>query len=318
MITITCDTCGIKIERGQWAIDNYKHHFCSNECKDKYLQKDKVVSYCKECNAEILNYPSRIKKFCSKKCRIKYRKTNTNTVERTCEWCGKKFTIRKDFTKGNNGRFCSRKCTGEFKKKAHGITSKCEICGKEIRYTKSNTYRYCSNECKYKGNQGELHQGWKGGLLNLKCDMCGTEYLGHRDSINNNHTFCSRKCLYEFNVGPNNPMWRGGKSFKEYPQEFNNILREQIRNRDNRTCQMCLKPEIECDTRLLIHHIDADKFNSDSLNLISLCNMCHGRINYHEDKWKEHFTSIAMSNTLKQQELDAQTTLDICGDNYDS
>ena len=89
----------------------------------------------------------------------------------------------------------------------------------------------------------------------------------------------------------------------EYPAEFNSILKDKIRERDNHTCQMCQITEEEhiCITsrRLSVHHINYDKDNCKEENLISLCQQCHLRTNYNREYWENYFTFvIAKYNTF--------------------
>lgn len=71
------------------------------------------------------------------------------------------------------------------------------------------------------------------------------------------------------------PNWQDGKSFEIYPQEFNKDLKQVILIRDNYTCQC---PDCEhTSERLEIHHINYDKNNNSSENLITLCGSCHGK-----------------------------------------
>lgn len=78
---------------------------------------------------------------------------------------------------------------------------------------------------------------------------------------------------------------------RNYPINFNNSLKELIRNRDNRKCQICGCPEIECDKKLDVHHIDYNKENYDKNNLISLCHRCHMKTNANRNYWEDYFTS---------------------------
>lgn len=72
-----------------------------------------------------------------------------------------------------------------------------------------------------------------------------------------------------------NPFWLGGKSFEPYGLAFNKELKEQIRKRDNYTCQQCGKTEKQLGYKLATHHIDFNKQNNNPSNLISLCRICH-------------------------------------------
>lgn len=142
MITINCDNCGIEIERGQWALDNYKTHFCSNACKDAYITKPRVKLFCLNCGIELEYYPSKPRKFCSTSCTITYQKQHADVVERVCEQCGITFTIPARFAGIGGGRFCSKMCRGQHTSDKNSLYTNCEICGKEIRYTKNPESRF--------------------------------------------------------------------------------------------------------------------------------------------------------------------------------
>ena len=72
--------------------------------------------------------------------------------------------------------------------------------------------------------------------------------------------------------------WRNYVSFEPYCPKFNTELKEEVRNRDERKCQLCGKSEILNGSRLDVHHIDGDKMqgcNGKKWHLISLCKKCH-------------------------------------------
>jgi len=92
--------------------------------------------------------------------------------------------------------------------------------------------------------------------------------------------------------GENSPHWRGGSSFEPYPIIFNGRLKEDIRRRDNYTCQLCGVRQDQLTGRFLklnIHHIDYNKNNCDSNNLVSVCHRCNVRINHKRDFWQSKF-----------------------------
>ena len=106
---------------------------------------------------------------------------------------------------------------------------------------------------------------------------------------------CARRLAGLKRRGEKCHLWRGGGSRKEYPIDFNDRLKEQIRKRDNYTCQLCGKPQN--GTKLAIHHIDYIKKNIDPTNLISLCPLqvgdCHAKTNSHNRSyWTEYFTNV--------------------------
>lgn len=78
----------------------------------------------------------------------------------------------------------------------------------------------------------------------------------------------------EYMRGDKNPMYIHGLSIT-YPAEFNRLLREEIRKRDQYRCQMCFISEKEYPSKLSVHHIDWNKYNNIEWNLVSLCKSCH-------------------------------------------
>ena len=91
-----------------------------------------------------------------------------------------------------------------------------------------------------------------------------------------------------------NNNWQGGKSFEPYGLEFNEDLKEVIRNRDRRKCQLCEKTELENKAKLHCHHIDYDKRNNNPNNLISLCTKCHMKTNFNRNYWVNYFKKIGL------------------------
>ncbi len=172
-------------------------------------------------------------------------------------------------------------------------TSYCLTCGKEFSYYKTNSFgKYCSKKCYGNSISGKQNNNWNGGKSVIKCDFCGKEINDYVSQTKQYKThFCNMKCYTgwqsKHNCLQNNSNWNGGKSFEPYPLVWNEKLREIIRKRDGRECQLCNNPEN--GIKLTIHHIDYDKKNCDPLNLISLCHDCHVKTNFNRPYWKEYF-----------------------------
>jgi len=134
-------------------------------------------------------------------------------------------------------------------------------------------------------HKGKNAPNYKDGrtLKKYYCTNCGKElsyYTAKRcQSCANRKNFS----------GKNNPNWQGGNSFKPYSPKFNNNLKEKIRNRDNKTCQLCNKTEKQNGRNLSIHHIDYNKKNSNPNNLITLCISCNFKVNYNRNYWIKYF-----------------------------
>ncbi len=97
------------------------------------------------------------------------------------------------------------------------------------------------------------------------------------------------KGLKGYRAGEKSHLWKGGISFEPYGLEFNNDLKEVIRNRDRRKCQLCEKTELDNGVKLSVHHINYDKHDNDPKNLISLCFDCHPKTNFNRENWTNYF-----------------------------
>lgn len=110
--------------------------------------------------------------------------------------------------------------------------------------------------------------------------------------IGHEHSETTKEKMSKSKKGERHWNWQNGKSFEPYGLEFNDDLKEVIRNRDRRKCQICKKTELEEKRQLSIHHIDYDKKNNDPKNLITLCTKCHIKTNYKRDYWINYFKNI--------------------------
>lgn len=92
--------------------------------------------------------------------------------------------------------------------------------------------------------------------------------------------------------GENCPRWRGGANLG-YGREFNRYLKQIIRDRDGAMCQhpSCYCPEN--GTRHAIHHIDYNKQNCNTKNLILLCHSCHSKSTHGDrEHWEQFYRSV--------------------------
>ena len=161
----------------------------------------------------------------------------------------------------------------------------CEYCGREFTVKPaSKTVKYCSFECRCNNRSGPK--------IKMKCIICGKEYKVN-PSVAKSRKMCSIKCksiaFGKYQSGKNSSKWLGGKSFEPYCLEFNNYLKERIRERDNYACQLCNITAIKVKRKLHIHHIDYDKKNNRPENLISLCGKCHAKTGVHRAAWEWFF-----------------------------
>jgi len=127
-----------------------------------------------------------------------------------------------------------------------------------------------------------------------ECPFCGAEneYVPNEARVSKG--FCSLGCWYDYiREDPSrHHNWKSGLSQSPYNPEFNSYLKQEIRERDEYTCQLCGKSESEnaSDGRVLaVHHIDFDKDNCLPENLVALCTACNAKVNYDREYWKTYF-----------------------------
>jgi hypothetical protein len=121
---------------------------------------------------------------------------------------------------------------------------------------------------------------------NLSIAAMAEKLTGRKQSEESNKK--RSKTLEGRNDGENNPGWKGGISFLPYPINFNEKLKELIRQRDV-VCQRCSKTEEENGCKLTVHHIDYIKENLNLNNLLALCRSCNGKVNSNRKYWTEFF-----------------------------
>ncbi len=120
-------------------------------------------------------------------------------------------------------------------------------------------------------------------LKKYYCIDCGERVT--RKSILGRCGSCSQK-------GNLSSSWVEDRSIVKYGyrNEFNNELKEKIRKRDKYKCRNCKLSEkkhiIIYGRKLHVHHIDYNKRDNLSKNLISLCTNCHSKTNHNRKYWK--------------------------------
>jgi len=100
-------------------------------------------------------------------------------------------------------------------------------------------------------------------------------------------------------IGSLCPNWNNGSSFEPYSPEFNKPLKQSILERDNYTCQ---NPNCEeLHDKLHIHHIDYNKKNNNSENLIVLGDSCHSKTSGKNNRqyWTEFYQNIMMNKLME-------------------
>lgn len=90
--------------------------------------------------------------------------------------------------------------------------------------------------------------------------------------------------------GDNCYMWKGGVSFEPYCTEFNNTIKEKVRDEFDRMCFLCGK--IEDKQKHCVHHVDYHKeqgCDGREWKLVPLCRSCHAKTNFNREHWEQVF-----------------------------
>lgn len=83
-----------------------------------------------------------------------------------------------------------------------------------------------------------------------------------------------------------------------YASDWSPKVKQKVLERDGYKCQNPFCDET-INSKLDIHHINYDKMNCDSTNLISLCKICHSyTTNNDRDSWEIFYETIIINNRL--------------------
>ena len=149
------------------------------------------------------------------------------------------------------------------------------------------TAKCCSLGCQLK----YLHKKTNKGQF-IICENCGEKRYLNPAKIRDGQVCCSVKCQGENRSGAKNPAWNGGTSRELYGIEFGPRLKEEIRKRDNYTCQFPECGQIQNGHAFPIHHVDYERKNNEKFNLITLCNPHHSMANYDRAYWQSYFQDL--------------------------
>lgn len=162
----------------------------------------------------------------------------------------------------------------------------CEYCSKPLV---RQQYKYCSNQCKGFGSNPRYWKGKEGnrkGATNSEEHNCqiAKALVGNKNSEGRFVSIETRMLISKAQKGEKSYNWKGGITGNPYDENFTSALKEEVRKRDNYTCQSCgLREENHITKlgkweRLRVHHIDENKQNSVLENLTTLCSSCHGKV----------------------------------------
>lgn len=147
---------------------------------------------------------------------------------------------------------------------------------------KEKARQWSVGNCSNKGRTKETDEGMRRHAESM---------VGNKFSEGNYWPQERREKYQEMFSGEKNPSYIDGRSFVLYPSDFDEKLRERIRERDGHICQKCGCPEYP-ERKLDVHHIDEDPRNNLEQNLISLHMDCHLVIRKNRIFWKKFFQDV--------------------------
>lgn len=315
MATIKCDQCGTEFDKSDAEIKRSNHNFCNHKCFSIWKSEnvvgenhplfDRVKVVCNQCGKDVYQPKNQIKKsnhhFCGRACFGVWASKNRVYSERfyfrggskivNCAYCGKETKRFLSKIKKHKDFYCSKECLS----KGHALNFKGKLCGEK------NPMFGTHHSAEWRTKHSEFLKG---------------RYCGENNPLWGTHLSEERKKkMSERNKGEGNPMYGktgilspmygkhgkdhpayiNGKGYEPYTPDFNERLKEKIKERDNHCCMLCHMNEEDLKLlgRYLVeHHIDYDKKNSFPQNLITLCNICHNMTNTNREIWTLHFHEL--------------------------
>jgi len=196
-------------------------------------------------------------------------------IKRKCKHCKKFFIIR---FKSEKKQFCNLSCSSTYNGLGRVFTKETKLKmskmkkGKPLSYSHKKNMSISRNKSDYKNNGA-----FKKGLIPWnKIGIGRIKHINRIKELTLEGRYKGKSILEK------NPNWRGGKSYGQYPFEFNDKLKREIRKRFGFQCVLCKKNGYD------VHHIDGDKHNNRIDNLVTLCKKhhgkCHGKNNTNREK----------------------------------
>jgi hypothetical protein len=299
---IICKVCGKEFENYRSFGDHLRvHKITSKEYYDKFFKKE-GEGICLVCGKEttFISLKRGYHKFCSRRC-VNKGEYNPNYGKHRSEETKKKISdAKKGKMTGEKNPNYGKHLSEETKKKISDA-HKGKHCSEETKKRISDTEKgkHCSEETKRKISDAQKGKHLSEETKKKMSDAKKGKMAGEKNPMyGKHHTEEVKKRISYANKGENHPNYKGGISLKEFKDTHGIELEEwkklaqEIRKRDNFTCQLCGKKGATD-----VHHIIPRRIKIDNSpdNLITLCRSCHGKV--------EHLTDIYLSEGKDPREI---------------
>jgi hypothetical protein len=298
---ILCKICGKEFENYRSLAGHLRvHKITSKEYYDRFLKKENE-GICPACGKEtsFIGLKQGYCKFCSKKC-ANSKENNPSYGKHPSEETKKKISdankgkhlseeTKKKISDANKGRYPSeetkKKMSKAKKGEKHPFFGKhhSEETKKKISEANKGENSFWYGKHFTKATRKKMSEASKG-----KYHSEETKKKISDANKGKHHSEETKKKISEAKKGENNPNYKGGISLKEFkdayglePAEWKKLAQE-IRKRDNFTCQLCGKKGATS-----VHHIIPRRVRIDNSpeNLITLCRSCHNKVERLTDKY---------------------------------
>lgn len=210
------------------------------------------------------------------------------------------------------GKFCCEKCKWTWMNNNRtlkpNVFYECIVCGGKVeKYIspsrfKEYTFQFCSRSCKGKYMSGDKHPLWVGGKENHKkpdppkpnyigmCDFCGIKFETYRNKSQEKPKFCSVQCTGFAQRGENNPAYNGGRyKCNGYYVVFSPNHPYATKKKLVLEHRLVMEKKIGryLKKNESVHHIDGNKLNNSSENLMLFKNNSE-HMKYHAKLRKEN------------------------------
>lgn len=219
----------------------------------------------------------------------------------TCAFCHKEFVVK---YADRDRLYCSKSCASKVSRKSIKTKSVCVVCKKEFLHYGERVV--CGRQCLAKymsiSRIGENNPAYKVEKEKKRCLYCKKEFEYTRSGMSkgSQRVFCSLACAHQIDL---KGIAKSGV-VNLYPFGWNK-MRKIIRERDEYVCQLCGILENNEDHHH-VHHIDYDKNNLDTNNLITLCRRCHNMTHHGRTFWEIVFSGMISGSKIVKKPWGAE------------
>jgi hypothetical protein len=206
----------------------------------------------------------------------------------TCLNCGKIFETHQSEVRRGGGKFCNKKCEGEYKK---GKPIPKEVCLKRSIALKGRVFTPEWRAKISKAMTGKQNARKGTHPMEEQKEKQRQTMLGRKHTKEHNY-----KIRCNTPRGKDSPHYVEGKSYGKYCPKFNQEFRERVRAFFGYKCLECGIPQN--GEKLTVHHVLYNKRAccDDTMPMFApLCRSCHAKTNFNRESWETKYAEIIIN-----------------------